>query len=549
MRTASRGVYARCNAALYSHVEMRLRYVKPSAEIIKQCWDVRPPTHRLELFIPSSGVRVPDTERYGTTGRRVSLSPLCDFVRVLDANFEDAPGPNRWWQFLYDNPEVGKMVHAAVVRRLEETILVDEGIVIDEIMASVWDANGPPSSVRTPSWQFGGPNPRLKPLTEIYLANLGVPPSPGSVGVTIMEGGTELSVLVVQFGPRQNNLRLLDYIFCLRASTPPVVTPPRDVLDHSAFPHLFDLILSYLPKPALLYMRAASRDLQERCELALYHHVWIRLRRVAPAGHRIEFLVPDSDGLRLPRMKWYEDDGWGKCMHLLWYFLCIVDIDFNDDAGRADWEAFLETAPGLSGALRNRPVLRRVEGRPVANGATPCVPLSLPHAMEQGPPDPTTPIEMCLVNLGADRCQGCVGVTLQRGIETAVLIVAPTLVVMFDPIAVSGEAAVAALEILGGFFRRSLVMPLDPFAQAPPAIIVGLLEVFSDRKTDRRLSIAERRKAVLETLLDPVAGERPTRDDPCRKTITLLTRRGLNKRFGDIDWACLSMPWWDYEFE
>lgn len=77
-------------------------------------------------------------------------------------------------------------------------------------------------------------------------------------------------------------------------------------LDHTSFPDVLDAILCYAPRPALLALRATSRDFRRRADSQLCHHVELHFAATAteipswslraPGGARLPLLPGDTHG-------------------------------------------------------------------------------------------------------------------------------------------------------------------------------------------------------------------------------------------------------------
>lgn len=96
---------------------------------------------------------------------------------------------------------------------------------------------------------------------------------------------------------------------------------PAAVLDHTAYPHIFDKVLAVSTWPSLLMFRTVCRDLCDRIDARLFSHVTLRRQtpdykeerwsiddRYIPS--RVE--LRDADGHRLPGVRWEDDVPWAE---------------------------------------------------------------------------------------------------------------------------------------------------------------------------------------------------------------------------------------------
>lgn len=84
------------------------------------------------------------------------------------------------------------------------------------------------------------------------------------------------------------------------AKKPP--TPQLTVtIDHLAYPHIFEAILSYLPLEEYAHLRGLSKEVKSDVESKIYTHIWIR---PVNGNADLDFLYPDSiPPRRLPGLR------------------------------------------------------------------------------------------------------------------------------------------------------------------------------------------------------------------------------------------------------
>lgn len=133
-------------------------------------------------------------------------------------------------------------------------------------------------------------------------------------------------------------------------STPPDPLPkPATTLDHRAYPHLFDAVLSHLSPQHRACFRL-NRALTEQITPKMYEHVWIESARNTTAAHA-NFFFPNSERVRVPGL------GLGMSADTTFARLArytrAVDIDLGEGRERPSSE--------LVGSLRNVAVLRRLD--------------------------------------------------------------------------------------------------------------------------------------------------------------------------------------------
>lgn len=73
---------------------------------------------------------------------------------------------------------------------------------------------------------------------------------------------------------------------------PPPKSTTTAVLDHTVYPHIFDLIVSSAPHGSLLALRAASHALLERCDALLARHIVLGPGLPPPKGKKWDALAP-----------------------------------------------------------------------------------------------------------------------------------------------------------------------------------------------------------------------------------------------------------------
>ncbi|KAL1405579.1 hypothetical protein Q8F55_009218 [Vanrija albida] len=181
MRTTSRAIRARCDEAMYHHIELRLGFT--------------PTEPTVEFFLPGSNVRVPRMS-WDEAGREASVDILRNLVSVVDIDC-DVDNQFGWRGALREFPELkDALATVKVIRRLDGPVVVSSR------------GAGNSNPVRGRERML----PRKRVPTEVCFLDLRGVPSPGCVGVTLFRIGTDTSVLVVRYGANQNHLTLLKHV-------------------------------------------------------------------------------------------------------------------------------------------------------------------------------------------------------------------------------------------------------------------------------------------------------------------------------------------------
>ncbi|KAL1405575.1 hypothetical protein Q8F55_009214 [Vanrija albida] len=137
--------------------------------------------------------------------------------------------------------------------------------------------------------------------------------------------------------------------------------PTTVAIDHRAYPHIFDAILSYVPVTAYVRLRGVSKALLAYTSTKTYTHIWVR-----PRGDdiEVEFSFPDTlPPVRIPGLRYKP----GKCdatvkntLARLKKYTRALDVDLSTHPDHWEW-AWGNGA--LAEALSEVRVVRRLELR------------------------------------------------------------------------------------------------------------------------------------------------------------------------------------------